>query len=393
MKNSKFHVNERMFMLDCARKYLSSSWIKSLIEEISAAGFNSIIIHFSEEMGMRLESKLYPWLAGGDHSLCVWGAVNGEKENDGKFITQDEMADIVRFAQSYGIDVIPAFDSPGHMNYVVKKYNEHFGSNISNYFHKDGKVAIVQGSSVLKEESQLSYSRGIDISNPEAVAFAKSLYEEYGKFFRELGCKSFNIGGDELLGFGETIDDSLSKWRNLDHWDLYAKRLTGNPNAVAYDAFLLYMNDICALMRSLGYESVMMWNDDVCRSLDTGWTGVVELDKSIDILYWTTASDGGKNTALFYLNQGYNIYNFIHYYGYYVLGFGQKSGVTPETVEAEWNPYVFDHAVPENNPTAHDRRIKGAGLCLWCDVPAAETEGETLEHIRPYIAAYGKKMQ
>lgn len=74
------------------------------------------------------------------------------------------------------------------------------------------------------------------------------------------------------------------------------------------------MNDICALMRSLGYESILMWNDDVCRNLDTGWTGVVELDKSIDIQYWATGADGGKNTALFYLDQGYNIYNFIHYY-------------------------------------------------------------------------------
>lgn len=211
MNASKFHANERIFMLDCGRKYLTPNWIKSLIKEIKNAGFTAITMHFSEEMGMRLEPKQYPWLAGGDHSLCVRGSKNGEAENDGKFITQDEMADIVRFAHGCGVEVIPSFDSPGHMNYVVKKYNAHFDRDIGNYFHKDGKVTIVQGSSVLKEKSQLSCSRGIDIANAEAVEFVKSLYIEYGRFFRELGCKKFDIGGDELLGFGETIDESLSK--------------------------------------------------------------------------------------------------------------------------------------------------------------------------------------
>ena len=99
-------------MLDCARKYYTPAWIKRLILEIKSAGFNTISIHFGEDMGNRLESKTYPWLAGGDHSLCVYGAANGQAENDKKFISQDEMADIVRFAQSNDIEVIPSFDSP-----------------------------------------------------------------------------------------------------------------------------------------------------------------------------------------------------------------------------------------------------------------------------------------
>ena len=113
-------------------------------------------------------------------NICVYGAANGMPENDGKFITQDEMADIVLFAQSEGIEVIPSFDSPGHMNYAVKKYNAQTGSDISNYFHKNGKKSIVQGSSIKKEPAQYTYSRGIDISNAAAVEFARNLYAEYG---------------------------------------------------------------------------------------------------------------------------------------------------------------------------------------------------------------------
>ena len=392
MNNSKYYVDECTFMLDCARKYLTPDWIKRLIGEISAVGFNAIIIHFSEEMGMRLESKRYPWLAGGDHNLSVFGIANGEPENNDKYITQAEMADIVRFAQAHGVEVIPSFDSPGHMNYVVKKYNEHYGTDIGNYFHKHGKVSIVHGSSAPKEAIPMSYSRGIDISNPEAVAFAVNLYLEYGRFFAGLGCKSFVIGGDEVLGFGEIIDDSLSKWQNLDHWESFAKERTGDENAVAYDAFILYCNDIYRMLKEMGYESIRMWNDDVYRSFDTGWTGVTQLDKSIEVLYWSPIANGEKNTVLTYLDRGHRVYNFEMKHSYYTLYPDRPpSKVTPEDILADWNPYVFDTKVKENNPEAPDPLVRGAGICLWTDTPAAMTEDEILEGIRPYFTAIAKK--
>lgn len=392
MNHGKYYVDERIFMLDCARKYYTPGWIKKLICVLAEEKFTAISIHFSEDIGMRLESKLYPWLAGGDHTLCVYGVANGLAEDDDKFITQDEMADIVKFAMEKGLDVIPSLDSPGHMNYVVKKYNAHFNTDIGNYFHKNGKVSIVHGSSLNKEPAQTDYSRGIDISNPEAVAFAKSLYTEYGTFFRKLGCRRFDIGGDELLGFGETIDSSRSKWQNLDHWEAYAKAITGSEDAVAYDAFVLYVNEIAAMMRAMGYERILMWNDDVYRDFDTGWKGVAAMDSEIDIQYWSHKANGGKNFAAFYMEKGHNVYNFIYLYTYYVLGFGSYKKKTPEMIESEWNAYAFDPDKPENNPAYPNEKVKGGGYCLWSDTPAAETEDEVLEHLRPFLKACSKAL-
>ena len=388
-----YTVAQRIFMLDCGRKYYTPAWIKRLISELRAVGYNALSIHFSEDMGMRLESKKYPWLAGGDHSLCVYGAANGCPEDDGKFYTQDEMADIVRFAQENGFDVIPSLDSPGHMNYVVKKYNAHFHTDIGNYFHKDGKVAIVQGSSRNKEEAQMRYSRGIDIINPEARAFAKDLYTEYGAFFRSLGCTAFDIGGDELLGFGETIDETLSKWRNLDHWRDYAIEKTGNPDAVAYDAFVLYVNEICALVRGLGYTSIRMWNDDAYRSFDTDWREATALDPAIEMQYWLPTANDSQNTPGFYIDKGHALYNFNHYYTYYTLGFGSVHHVTPEMIREKFNAYTMDHEHPENNLTAPNPAVKGGGYCLWSDTPRAETEDEILEHVRPLFTAVAEKLR
>ena len=392
MKESNRSVRERIFFLDCARKYYTPEWVKKLMLTVKEEGFNTFYLHFSEDIGLRLESKQYPWLAGGDHSLCVYGVENGIAEDDGKYYTQETMAELVRFAQSIGLEVVPSFDSPGHMNYAVKKYNEHFGSNISNYFHKNGVVELVHGSSRKNEAAQLNYSRGIDLSNAEAVRFAKNLYEEYGRFFRSLGCTKFDIGGDELLGFGETIDETLSKWQNLDHWEAFARERTQNGNAVAYDAFVLYINEICELLRSLGYTSLRMWNDDIYRDFDTGYTGVTQMDPSLEIQFWQSNANGGKNTVFTYLDRGHRVLNFISYYTYYVVGMGAYHGVPADQVEREWDAYLFDREHPENNPAAPHKGVLGGGYCLWSDMPARETEDEVFEHVLPYIKAIGRKL-
>jgi hexosaminidase len=393
METNSRHARERVFFLDCARKYYTPAWIKRLMRAACDEGFNTFTLHFSEEMALRLESKKYPWLAGGDHSLCVFGSAMGCAEDDGKFYTQEEMEDLVRFAQGLGMNVIPSFDSPGHMNYIVKKYNARYGTDISNYFHKNGQVSIVHGSSRTQEEAQLAYSRGIDLTNPDAVALAKALYEEYGRFFRSLGCTDFDIGGDELLGFGDTIDDSYSKWQNLEHWEAYAREKTGNENAVAYDTFLLYVNEISALMKSLGYRRILMWNDEIYRDFDTGYTGVVQPDRDLVMQYWQESPNGGNSTVFTYLDRGHKVLNFNSQYVYYTLGIGSYHGASPEQVENDWSAYTFDSQHPENNPTPPDERVLGGGYCIWSDQPAAESEEEVLEHVLPFLKAAGKALR
>ena len=300
---------ERGVMLDIGRKYYSVDFIKDLILEMSWANMNALTLHFSEEMGLGLESKLFPWLAGRDGTLCVAADLG---EYDSRYITQNELKEIVAFAHKYHIEIIPSFDSPGHMNYIVKKFNEKAaegaftfvsegktytveqGTDIGNYFHYNGKTSIVQGS------RNTAYSRGIDISNKIAVAFTRSLVAEYAELFKSLGCTSFDIGGDELLGWGTAISTSVSKWQQLDHWKTYAQNrakaegLTNYKYAVAYDGFLYYMNDLYSLLAGKGYTSVRMWNDDALRSSDTGWSKVVTLNTNIQILYWTPSANSGK---------------------------------------------------------------------------------------------------
>lgn len=390
---------ERAFFLDCARKYYSPDWIEDMIREISWSNMNAIYIHFSEEMGFRLESKTYPWLAGGDNTLCIGGAAMGVAADNGKYITQDQMREIAKVAKLYHVEIIPSLDSPGHMNYAVKKYNAKYGTDIGNYFHYNGQTSIVQGSGPKDETTQKQYSRGIDISNTEAVTFAKKLYAEYAEFFKELGCTKFDIGGDELLGWGTSLSSSVSKWKQLDHWKAYAQQRSGNSNAVAYDAFMYYMNDIYDLVKSYGYTSIRMWNDDALRSSDTGWNKVVTLNTGMEIQYWTPTANSSKNNVWTYLLAGYKAYNFLNDYNYYVLGQAHDgssdyTGITPQRIYENWAPNIFGKYGNTNenlNTAIGNANVKGSAFCVWCDKPSTETAAEVKEGLIPRLRASGAK--
>lgn len=385
---------ERAFFLDCGRKYYSPDWIKDMIREISWSNMNAIYIHFSEEMGFRLESKTYPWLAGGDNTLCIGGAAEGVAADNGKYITQDEMREIAAVAKLYHVEIIPSLDSPGHMNYAVKKYNAQYGTDIGNYFHYNGKTAIVQGSG--PESAQKNYSRGIDISNAEAVTFAKNLYAEYAAFFKELGCTKFDIGGDELLGWGASVTSSVSKWKQLDHWKTYAQQRSGNSSAVAYDAFMYYMNDIYDLVKGYGYTSIRMWNDDALRSADTGWSKVVTLNPGMEIQYWTPTANNSQNNIWIYLNAGYKAYNFLNDYNYYVLGQAHDGsgykGITPQRIYENWAPNIFTaYDGTGSNTAIGNANVKGSAFCVWCDKPGTESAATVKAGILPCLRANGAK--
>lgn len=380
---------ERAFFLDCGRKYYSPEWIKDMIREISWSNMNAIYLHFSEEMGFRLESKTYPWLAGGDNTLCIGGASYGVAADNGKYITQDEMREIAAVAKLYHVEIIPSLDSPGHMNYAVKKYNAQYGTDIGNYYHYNGKTAIVQGSG--PETAQKNYSRGIDISNTEAVTFAKNLYAEYASFFKELGCTKFDIGGDELLGWGTSLA-SDSKWKQLDHWKTYAQNRSGNKNAVAYDAFMYYMNDIYDLVKGYGYTSIRMWNDDALRSADTGWSKVVTLNPGMEIQYWSPTA----NNIWTYLNAGYKAYNFLNDYNYYVLGQAHDGsgykGITPQRIYENWAPNIFiPYGGTGSNTAIGNANVKGSAFCVWCDKPSTESAATVKAGILPCLRVNGAK--
>lgn len=373
-------IDERVVHLDCARKYFSPTWINNFIKKSSWQGYNAIEIHFSEDQGMRLESKQYPWLAGSN--------------NDSKgTYTQNQMASICSVAKKYHMEVIPSFDSPGHMNYIVRKYKSYIEhhpnfkftyngktysnkspgfNNISNYFKYNG------------ERSGRNYL-GINLASGTARAFANSLIDEYAKFFKNQGCTKFNIGGDELLGWdtfylGGRYFGQNDKWNALQHWDNYAKKTLKIKNGNAMDTFVSYMNSTATRLEQMGYKC-RMWNDEVYRK-----TQHVKLKRSIDIVFWSN-----NYTPLSKLEKkNFSFYNALSLWTYYVTK-PCYSHVVGEKIYKSWKPKNF--ASPGSS--YHDvdsNQYLGAYFCIWCDYATINTTSDVWNDLNRRMWSSSVKM-
>ena len=94
----------RGYMNDCGRNFLEFDAVKEIIDEMARVKMNLFHWHLTEYHGWRLESKKYPGLQANETFV----------RQVGKYYTQDEFRELVRYAGERGITVMPELDVPGH---------------------------------------------------------------------------------------------------------------------------------------------------------------------------------------------------------------------------------------------------------------------------------------
>lgn len=94
----------RGYMNDCGRNFLELDGVKAIIDMMSRYKMNLFHWHLSDYHGWRLESKRYPQLQD----------ARAFSRQVGKFYTQREFKEIVRYAAERGVTVMPELDVPGH---------------------------------------------------------------------------------------------------------------------------------------------------------------------------------------------------------------------------------------------------------------------------------------
>jgi hexosaminidase len=110
-------------MLDVARHFFSVEDVKRYIDLISTYKMNVMHLHLSDDQGWRIEIKSWPNLATHGGSTQVGGGKGG-------YYTQEQYADIVKYAQRRYITIIPEIDLPGHINSALASYGELNGGTI-----------------------------------------------------------------------------------------------------------------------------------------------------------------------------------------------------------------------------------------------------------------------
>lgn len=90
----------RGLMIDCGRHFMPVDIVKRTLDGMAAVKLNVFHWHLSEDQGFRIESRAFPKLT--------------QMGSDGLFYTQEQAREIVAYARTLGIRVVPEFDMPGH---------------------------------------------------------------------------------------------------------------------------------------------------------------------------------------------------------------------------------------------------------------------------------------
>ncbi|MBB2149341.1 glycoside hydrolase family 20 protein [Pedobacter gandavensis] len=123
--------NYRGMHLDVGRHLYTVDFLKKFIDLLSLYKFNVFHWHLTEDQGWRMEIKKYPKL----QSVAAWrsGTIIGHKKEtphtfDGKkyggYYTQDQIKEVVAYARSKYVNVLPEIEMPGHALAALTAYPE-----------------------------------------------------------------------------------------------------------------------------------------------------------------------------------------------------------------------------------------------------------------------------
>jgi hexosaminidase len=120
----------RGMMLDVSRHFFSKEDVKVFIDDMARYKYNRFHWHLTDDQGWRIEIKALPKLT----SVGAWRADRkgkwmnittpalDEPKTYGGFYTQEDIKEVVAYAKSKFIEVIPEIDVPGHSMAMLAAY-------------------------------------------------------------------------------------------------------------------------------------------------------------------------------------------------------------------------------------------------------------------------------
>jgi hexosaminidase len=170
--------------LDVSRHFFTVEEIKRFIDLMSYYKFNTFHWHLTDDQGWRIEIKKYPKLT----EIGAWrdSTVDNHyttvprtytKARYGGFYTQEQIKDVVAYAEAKYVTIVPEIEMPGHARAALAAYPE---------YSCTGKAQGVEGLWGIFDD--------IFCSKPASIQFLKDILDEVIPLFPG---QYIHIGGDE----------------------------------------------------------------------------------------------------------------------------------------------------------------------------------------------------
>jgi hexosaminidase len=242
--------------LDVGRHFMPKEFVKKFIDLLALHKMNSFHWHLTEDQGWRIEIRKYPRLT----EVGAWRkqSIVGLNERDstkrvfdgqrhGGFYTQDDVREIVAYAASRFINIVPEIEMPGHSQASIAAYpelgntgrqlevREYWGVSENILNPEDRTVTFMQD--VLAEVLTLFPGKFIHVGGDEAVKTEWKASPRAQERIRELRLKDENelqswfirkmdayltqhgrrlVGWDEILEGGLAPNAMVMSWRGIE---------------------------------------------------------------------------------------------------------------------------------------------------------------------------------
>lgn len=276
----------RGFMLDCGRYFFTVEAVKQFLDMMALHKLNEFHWHLSDDQGFRcqLESKLLLTEIGSYRSHTNFNSIPHEG-----YYTKSEMLDVIAYAHSKHIRVVPEIDTPGHVKAMLAAYPD------LACFPRDFSVSNFWG---VKHDV-------LCVGKESTFTFMTELFDELAEIFTD---GTFHLGGDEV---------PTERWKCCPHCQ---KRMKQEGMTDEAELHTYYLNRMASYLRKKGLE-VRMWNDipkekAVDKSLTWQlWNGAIKPEDAVKEL------NGGRKFVIscaenYYLDQPYALTSLEKCYGF-----------------------------------------------------------------------------
>jgi hexosaminidase len=196
--------NYRGMHLDVGRHFFNVAFIKKYIDYLALHKMNFFHWHLTEDQGWRIEIKKYPALiqtaAFRDGTIIGrYPGIANDNTRYGGYYTHEEIREVVQYATSRHITVIPEIEMPGHSSAAIAAYPwlscfPEKPTTIPTHPSKESKIKQANGVNKLVQETWGVFEDVYCAGKDSTFVFLEDVLDEVLELFPS---KYIHIGGDE----------------------------------------------------------------------------------------------------------------------------------------------------------------------------------------------------
>ncbi|MFJ4897079.1 beta-N-acetylhexosaminidase [Streptomyces sp. NPDC088727] len=263
-------------MLDVSRHFFSVTEVKRYIDQLALYKINTFHLHLSDDQGWRIAIDSWPKLATYGGSTEVGGGTGG-------YYTKSQYKEIVNYAASRYLEVVPEIDMPSHTNAALASYAELNCDGVAPPLYTGIEVgfsSLCAGKDVtydfiddvLGEVAALTPGRYLHIGGDEAHSTS---HEDYAKIMNRAQAIVGKYG-KTVMGWHQITGATPVKGAVAQYWG-YDKTSAADRQQVvdaAKNGTRLVMSPADRVYLDMKY------NDQTVLGLK--WAGLVEVQRSYD---------------------------------------------------------------------------------------------------------------